>query len=122
MDGIGSSTRVSRGLPPQVRGVTSDDDGPFFPSRWTGQDRSYFDLTFWSESITIYSCQSPVSGQYAVILDDRQVALSSAYSPVFRSNVSIFEKTGLEPGKEHRVRLINGNGTLFFDWAELKNR
>jgi hypothetical protein len=57
-----------------------------------------------------------------IILDDKQVARDTSFSAAFTPNASIFRTGGLDPGVLHRLRLVNGNGTMYFDHAEVTNK
>lgn len=90
--------------------------------RWTRTERAWNIITFRGSTIEIFGVRSPDSGQLTVEIDEEEVASVNAYSDRFVTNASIFKTTDLEAETTHSLRLINGNGLMYFDYAVVGNQ
>lgn len=78
-------------------------------------------ITFQGTEIEIFGVRSPQSGLFTVIIDEDVAGSGNAFSNRFETNSSIFHKADLAAGVTHNLRLVNGNGTLYFDYAIARN-
>ena len=78
-------------------------------------------ITFKGSEIELFGVRSPESGLFTVMIDEDEVGSGNSFSNRFETNSSIFRKTDLAPGFTHSLRLVNGNGTLYFDYAVIRN-
>jgi hypothetical protein len=90
--------------------------------RWTRTERAWNIITFRGSTIEIFGVRSPDSGQLTVEIDEEEVVSINAYSDRFVTNSSIFKTTDLESETMHSLRLINGNGLMYFDYAVVDNQ
>ncbi|KAH8079935.1 hypothetical protein HD553DRAFT_362580 [Filobasidium floriforme] len=89
---------------------------------WTRTERAWNIITFRGSTIEIFGVRSPDSGHLTVEIDEEEVVSINAYSDRFITNSSIFKTTDLGAETTHSLRLINGNGLMYFDYAVVGNQ
>jgi arylsulfatase A-like enzyme len=77
---------------------------------------SEISFSFYGEGIRIYMVTEPENGDFEVLIDGKSFARVKTNSPgsQWRGDQLVYEYTGLNSEK-HTLRIISGNGAVFFD-------
>jgi hypothetical protein len=80
------------------------------------------EIDFEGSTIVIYGAQGPDAGGFSVSIDGQEKSGDhNAQAVTFTPNATIFSASGLDPEVPHKLRMTNGGGTLYFDYAVVNN-